>query len=566
MIIIVVPALVIDNRGTLCSLMRKISEARGIEAQMAAITSLEESLQTPELSSRFNETFLSHPPIASALEVLGGSAFALELASEIGPGLRECLTRILTRRRLAIDAARGYPAMDAAVRAARTGTALHAFAPSWKAFREPASRQAPPSREPASGQGPPLRGPASGQAPADAIVVSDSDEDSEGDEGESSSSEEEDEEEEDWHIWGWGRRRGWDSPRRRSAARWRPSVTPTVQAVHVIDPRAEAIVKGDLAALGTRTGAEGTAARVVLHADALPESLIRRPSSCGLIDVAAAVGGEPLRYLLAFEQIAPGSEAMHQAVASGSPDSVLTIWDRLGAETRQRHKAAWAETAADFHRPAILTWLLQDESMLVVCRLRFFARSHRLFDALPALPEYLPSAEVPKGVKLDSLLAQNIAGVRSLGFTLEAPKLVISKGSGRFKLDEFCDAVKSGVAPTLFLVQVGDEVAGGYTAVAWPKASGRTKSHAFDHAMRGFVFALRPQLRYYVQTDPEGTTVNPGWKPPYFGMRALLVETSGVVWCGSPHVAYGEAQYHPVIQNAGGSQTVKYARWELWAV
>jgi hypothetical protein len=88
-----------------------------------------------------------------------------------------------------------------------------------------------------------------------------------------------------------------------------------------VDELAEAIVVGDLARLGALIGGRD-ALRIEVDVAKLPRDLPRRPGqkSIGLIDIAAAVGGAPLRYLLEFFTLKPTIDTLHQAIASGDTE------------------------------------------------------------------------------------------------------------------------------------------------------------------------------------------------------------------------------------------------------
>jgi hypothetical protein len=84
--------------------------------------------------------------------------------------------------------------------------------------------------------------------------------------------------------------------------------------------------------------------------DKLPLEHARRTKGpASLFDIAAAVGGAPLRYLLEFFWLKPTIETLHQAVATGDSDIIRTNWDRLPPDVRAVRLGELAMTAADFH-------------------------------------------------------------------------------------------------------------------------------------------------------------------------------------------------------------------------
>jgi hypothetical protein len=115
------------------------------------------------------------------------------------------------------------------------------------------------------------------------------------------------------------------------------------------DPMAATILASDVPRLGELiSGAE--AAKIRIDRNTLPLELPRRPKGpATLLDVAASIGGAPLRYLLEFFGLKPTIETLHQAVATSESDLIRTIWDRVSPDVRAAHAGELAITAADFH-------------------------------------------------------------------------------------------------------------------------------------------------------------------------------------------------------------------------
>jgi hypothetical protein len=93
-----------------------------------------------------------------------------------------------------------------------------------------------------------------------------------------------------------------------------------------VDEFAEAIIAKDIGRLGALIGG-GDAAKIRIDVSKLPLDLPRRPgrTTIGLLDISAAVGGAPLRYLLDFFSLKPTIDTLHQAVASGDNESIHMI-------------------------------------------------------------------------------------------------------------------------------------------------------------------------------------------------------------------------------------------------
>jgi hypothetical protein len=80
---------------------------------------------------------------------------------------------------------------------------------------------------------------------------------------------------------------------------------------------------------------EGIQTQPEIHPQKIPLDVLRwKGKKASLISVAAAVGGEPLRYLIGFHGQQPDSMARSQAVAFGDPETIRMVWDRSGEEER----------------------------------------------------------------------------------------------------------------------------------------------------------------------------------------------------------------------------------------
>jgi hypothetical protein len=134
------------------------------------------------------------------------------------------------------------------------------------------------------------------------------------------------------------------------------------------------------------------AARIRIDPRKFPLELPRRTKGrASLLDVAAAVGGAPLRYLLEFFELKPTIETLHQAVATGDSDIIRTIWDRLPPDVRAQRLDELATTASDFHHIDVVLWLLIDAKRSAHVAVRRFATFHHLLDVQLRLREIGPA-------------------------------------------------------------------------------------------------------------------------------------------------------------------------------
>jgi hypothetical protein len=118
-----------------------------------------------------------------------------------------------------------------------------------------------------------------------------------------------------------------------------------------VDEMAAAILAGDVPKLGELISWRN-AAEIQIERKALPLELRRRTKGrAGLLDVAATVGGAPLRYLLEFVRLKPTIETLRQAVATGEPDLIRPIWDRLREDIRAKRVGDLAIHGCGFPPP-----------------------------------------------------------------------------------------------------------------------------------------------------------------------------------------------------------------------
>jgi hypothetical protein len=216
-----------------------------------------------------------------------------------------------------------------------------------------------------------------------------------------------------------------------------------------VDGVAEAIVAKDLARLGALIGGRD-ALKIQINVSKLPLDLPRRPgqTTIGLLDMSAAVGGAPLRYLLEFFSLKPTIDTLHQAVASGDSESIHMIWSRVDQKITPWIRQELAKTAAEFHFVGVVNWLLKDARRRARELLREFAVEHRLIDVLVGMAALPPA---PEG---RSLFGESMAAAyeeQLLEWLPEAKTagLVASHdGRGIASLNAFCDAA-DGLSKTV---------------------------------------------------------------------------------------------------------------------
>jgi hypothetical protein len=330
---------------------------------------------------------------------------------------------------------------------------------------------------------------------------------------------------------------------------------------------AEAIVANDLARLGALIGGRD-AARIQIDVSKLPLDLPRRPGqpTIGLLDISAAVGGAPLRYLLEFFSLKPTIDTLHQAIASGDNESIHMIWSRVDEKIMPWVRRELAKTAAEFHFVGVVNWILRDAPHRTREVVREFAIEHRLIDAilgmagLPPVAEDAPVlAELPAG----SLLARNEAKLERLGVKFSKPELLMEKREMKWGIYEFLQNVGS-VAPTLLLVEMknGTEC-GGVAGVPWPPQDREAK----DPSKVSCIFSLGATPTRFGLVSADDPAIFSG--AASFGFGKYSVDFDFVVWpngsCGvNGRRCYAGPLGAGTLIGTAPAFDGPYARWELW--
>jgi hypothetical protein len=331
-----------------------------------------------------------------------------------------------------------------------------------------------------------------------------------------------------------------------------------------VDQFAEAILAKDLARLGALIGGRD-AASMQIGVARLPWDLPRRPgrTTIGLLDISAAVGGAPLRYLLEFFSLKPTIDTLHQAFASGDNESIHMILGRVDQKITSWTRQELAKTAAVFHFVGVVNWILKDALHRTREVVREFAIEQRLIDVVLGMPaeEDAPIlAEIPAG----SLLARNEVKLTQLGVVFSKPELLMEKGDLKWEMDEFFLNIGS-IAPTLLLVEMrtGTEC-GGVAGVPWPPTK---DANAKDPSKVSCIFSLGATPTRFGLVSADNQAIYSGSYSFAFGSGARY--DLGVFGNRDGCYASGQACYagprgHGSLIGTSPTWSGPYARWELW--
>jgi hypothetical protein len=206
----------------------------------------------------------------------------------------------------------------------------------------------------------------------------------------------------------------------------------------------------------------------------------------GLLDISAAVGGAPLRYLLEFFSLKPTIDTLHQAVASGDNESIHMIWGRVDQKITSWNRGEHAKTAAEFHFVGVVNWMLKDARRCTHVRVREFAVEHRFIDVLLEMGP-LPRVDDDTALFADSLAAAYEDELLEWLPDVETATLVaIRDGRDIASINAFCDAA-DGLSKTVVIAvnENGGSICGGYLDPAW-----REGAWARDDS-KSFLFTLK---------------------------------------------------------------------------
>jgi hypothetical protein len=150
------------------------------------------------------------------------------------------------------------------------------------------------------------------------------------------------------------------------------------------DVIAVAAASNDVAAIGRLLGALDVNT-ACFYGKNVPDSVIRRPFECSLLDVAVGSGSvEVTKYLFEFHSAKPTQETLKQALSTGRFELIKLVRDRLPESDRRvlGDRVELMGVAAEFHQPEVLGWLLRDATVFDRELLGVFTLERKLADSL----------------------------------------------------------------------------------------------------------------------------------------------------------------------------------------
>jgi hypothetical protein len=119
------------------------------------------------------------------------------------------------------------------------------------------------------------------------------------------------------------------------------------------------IVTGNISELGRLIGGRPVDAIRIDGKFLSQANLALRPARCSLLSVAAGADSlESVRFLLGLCEATVTCDTVRMAVATGDVELIKMVWVRLSAQEEAR--LTLLETAAEWHQPEPLLWLLGD--------------------------------------------------------------------------------------------------------------------------------------------------------------------------------------------------------------
>jgi hypothetical protein len=272
-----------------------------------------------------------------------------------------------------------------------------------------------------------------------------------------------------------------------------------------VNPLAAAIVAQDVKTMRELIPQQLYALRDLIDVDDLPLDFPRMPLHwAGLLDVAAAVGGEVLPALLESYHLQSDpdrstyGDTLEQAIAVGEPETIGLIWERMAAESRVKCDGALI-TSIDYHHAEVTLWLIAEHPPWLGLARRV-AREKRAFDVLGLLPE---GAEVLP--RLCPLVEKHAKALEQLGVplgSLRRPFVSCEQMPENFGL-WLCRAGQS-----LLLLEAEDgRVLGAWISVRWSTRG----SEAKDVWCRSFLFTIEGErARRFPAVTPPGVAYDDG--------------------------------------------------------
>jgi hypothetical protein len=336
----------------------------------------------------------------------------------------------------------------------------------------------------------------------------------------------------------------------------------------VVDEFARAILAKDLAKLGALIGGRD-AGRIQIDVSKLPLDLPRRPGqpTIGLLDISAAVGGAPLRFLLEFFSLKPTIDTLHQAVASGDNESIHMIWGRVKQKIVVANRRELAKTAAEFHFVGVVKWILKDARRRSHERVRGFSVEHKLFDVLLGM-DPLPPVDDVTPLFGDSMAADFEDDLLEWLPEAKTARLVAAHdGRDIASLNAFCDAA-DGLSKTVVIAvnENGESICGAYLDPAW-----RENAWARDNT-RSFLFTLMNHAGVAPTKFPKkGSDSSAAYKMRDYGWFFGNCEGPYIFKAGNPKCGGLGSDYRDVVGQGqaifnGGQDFFRLSRWELWQI
>jgi hypothetical protein len=131
-----------------------------------------------------------------------------------------------------------------------------------------------------------------------------------------------------------------------------------------VDEMAAGAASNDIGTVGRLLGLRDVNA-VTFGENELPESVVRRPFKCSLLDVSVGSGSvEMTKYLLEFHGARPTRETLKQSISSGNLELFKMMRERL-PEAEFRLRDDLMEVAAEFHQGEVLVWFFRGATVLV---------------------------------------------------------------------------------------------------------------------------------------------------------------------------------------------------------
>jgi hypothetical protein len=273
-------------------------------------------------------------------------------------------------------------------------------------------------------------------------------------------------------------RAGWGSALNVFAVRW--AIFRGLSQPPEVDPFAAAIVAQDVPRLKELIGGRDVR-KIEVDPANLPLDVPRPPwrKAANLLEIAAAVGGEVLGYLVEVLEWRPDRLhdcAMEQAIAGGDPEALKMVWEGRDAKARVLRNCplVWS---IDFHRCDVASWLTTEYPEWRGLARRV-ARERRVFDVLSRLPE--GGEQLPE---FCGLLKRHAKVLEQLDIPLGFSLPRFHRGSKPSTFDSWL-----GRAGRSLLLVEGDggRTLGALVAIRWPEQG----KPAQDVRCRSFLFII----------------------------------------------------------------------------